>query len=72
VIGYSAEQCNYCHSSIIQGQRWVREKIYDPALDGRVPSYHHYHVEPFAEQEGSCWEKHEIERESVRTTAYTA
>ena len=72
MIGYSAEQCDYCHSSIISGQRWVREKTYDPAFDGRVRSYHHYHAEPFAEQQGSYWEKHEMEREVFRTTARAA
>jgi len=65
-------QCNYCRSSIASGQRWVREKIYDPTLNGRDPSYHCYHAEPFAGQEGSCWEKHEMERGIVRTTAYAA
>jgi hypothetical protein len=34
-----------------------------PALNGRDPSYHRYHAEPFAEQEGSCWEKHQMEEE---------
>jgi hypothetical protein len=48
VIDCSAKQCDYCHSSINLGQRWVREKIYDPALNGRDPSYHRYHAEPFA------------------------
>jgi len=72
VIGCCAKQCAYCHSSIILGQRWVREKIYDPALDGRDPSYQYYHAEHCAEQEGSCWEKHEMQREILRTTAYAA
>ena len=67
-----ANQCDYCRSSIVPGQRWVREKIYDAALNGRDPSYHRYHAEPFAGQEGSCWEKHEMEREIVRTTACAA
>ena len=53
-----ANQCAYCRSAIVSSQRWVREKIYDPALNGRDPSYHRYHAEPFAGQEGSCWEKH--------------
>jgi hypothetical protein len=35
----------------IAGQRWVREKIYDSALNGRDPSYQRYHAEPFAGQE---------------------
>jgi hypothetical protein len=25
------DQCDYCRSSIFSGQRWVREKIYDPS-----------------------------------------
>jgi hypothetical protein len=65
-------QCDYCRSSIASGQRWVREKIYDPALNGRDPSYHRYHSEPFAVLEGSCWEKHLMDREIARTTACAA
>jgi hypothetical protein len=68
MIVYCAKQCAYCRSSIVSGQRWVREKIYDPALNGRDPSYHRYHAEPFAGQEGSCWEKHQMEQEIARTT----
>ena len=65
-------QCDYCRSEIGAGQRWVREKIYDPAPSGRDPSYHRYHSELFARQEVSCWEKHQMEREIARTTAYDA
>ena len=72
MIDCFASQCAYCRSSIASGQRWVREKIYDPALNSHDPSYHCYHAEPFEGQEGSCWEKHEMEREIVRTTAYAA
>jgi len=61
-------RCAYCQSPIVPGQRWVREKIYDPALDGRDASYVRYHSEPFAGQEESCWEKHQIEQEIARTT----
>jgi hypothetical protein len=69
-----ATQCAHCHSPIVSGQRWVREKIYDPTLNGREPSYHRYHAEPFAGQEASCWEKHqmEMEMEIGRTNAYAA
>ncbi len=67
-----ANQCAYCRSSIVPGQRWVREKIYDPALNGRDPSYHRYHAELFATQQESCWEKHQLERETARTAAYAA
>jgi hypothetical protein len=67
-----AHQCDYCRSSIGPGQRWVREKIYDPALNDRQASYHHYHAEPFARYEGSCWEKHQMEREITRTVSRAA
>jgi hypothetical protein len=65
-------QCAYCHSEIESGQRWVREKIYDPTLNGRDPSYDRYHAEPFAGQEASCWEKHQMEMVIGRTNAYAA
>ncbi len=65
-------ECAHCKSSIVSGQRWVREKTYDPALNGRDPRYRRYHSEVFAGQEVSCWEKHQMEREIARTTAYAA
>jgi hypothetical protein len=64
----SAAQCEYCRSSIVSGQRWVREKIYDPARNGCEPRYCRYHAEPFAGQQQSCWEKHEMDRELARTS----
>jgi len=52
------KECAYCGETIEPGQRWVREKIYEPAsLDG-PPNYRRYHVELFAGQQLSCWEKH--------------
>jgi hypothetical protein len=65
-------RCNYCRSVIVAGQRWVRGKIHDPALNGRQPSYTATISELFAGQEGSCWEKHQMEREIARTTACAA
>ncbi len=59
MIDYFASQCDYCGSSIVSGQRWVREKIFDPALNSPDAHYHWYHAEPFEGQEGSCWAKHE-------------
>jgi hypothetical protein len=51
-------RCNYCRSVIVAGQRWVREKIHDPALNGRQPSYTATISELFAGQEvdgtGNC------------------
>jgi hypothetical protein len=72
MIVCSANQCAYCRAAILPGQRWVREKIYDPALKGRDASYHRYHAELFAGQEGSCWEKRQMEQEITRTTANAA
>jgi hypothetical protein len=69
MIDFGANQCAYCWSSIVSGQRWVREKIYDPALNKREPRYHCYHVEPFAGREGSCWEKHQMEDDIARDHA---
>jgi hypothetical protein len=64
--------CAYCRSPIESGQRWVREKIYDPALKDRDASYLRYHAEPFAGQHESCWERHQLQQELSRTTAYAA
>ena len=72
MIASCATQYAYCQSPIASGQRWVREKIYDPALNGLDPSYHRYHAEPFAGQETSCWEQHQMEMEIERTNAYAA
>ena len=68
MVVYCAKECAYCRSSIESGQRWVREKNCDPALNGPDPSYRRYHAELFAGQEGSCWEKHQMEQEIARTT----
>ena len=65
-------ECGYCKSSIVSGQRWVREKVYDSALNGREPSYNHYHIEPLAGQEQSCWQRRQAEHRSVRTNVYAA
>jgi hypothetical protein len=68
MIAYCAGRCAYCQSPIVSGQRWVRGKIYDPALDGRDASYVRYYSEPFAGQEESCWEKHQMEQKIARNT----
>jgi hypothetical protein len=67
-----ANECAYCRSLITSEQRWVREKIHGSALNGSEPSCHRYHAEPFALQEGSCWEKHQMELDIARTTTYAA
>jgi len=66
------EECAYCRATIASGERWVREKIYQPALVGQGPRYRRYHAELFTGEELSCWEKHQIEHDIARTTAHAA
>jgi len=63
---FTPHECAYCRSLIVSGQRWVREKIYEP-LPGNEPRYHRYHADLFADEPLSCWEKHEMELETART-----
>jgi hypothetical protein len=65
-------ECTYCRSPIVSGQRWVREKIYEHSLSSSEPSYRRYHADLFDGQDVSCWEKHQIEQQSGRTTARAA
>ena len=67
MAAYDVKFCDYCRSSIAAGQRWVREKIYDPRSNTQDPSYRHFHAEAFGGREVSCWEKHQIERELARS-----
>ena len=67
----TAHECAYCGSSFLSGERWVREKIYGTSTDDS-PHYHRYHADLFAEQELSCWEKHEMELENARTARMAA
>jgi NMD protein affecting ribosome stability and mRNA decay len=71
MILYDVKYCDTCQSSIATGQRWVREKIYNPRSNNQEPAYHHFHAEPFDGQEASCWEKHQMEREIARTAGAT-
>jgi hypothetical protein len=61
--------CAHCAAEIEAGQRWVREKVYEPALAGREPRYRHYHAEPFDGQELSCWERHLPQADGARLAA---
>jgi hypothetical protein len=61
--------CAHCSAEIEAEQRWVREKVYEPALDGRVPRYHRYHAEPFDGQELSCWQRHLLQADRDRLAA---
>ena len=64
-MNYS-RKCAYCGSPIEADQRWVREKIYEPALVDGPPNYRRYPVELFDGQELSCWEKYQMETELYR------
>jgi hypothetical protein len=61
--------CAHCTTEIEAGQRWVREKVYEPALTGCVPRYSRYHSELFEGQELSCWERHLLQLDSARLAA---
>ena len=64
-----ANLCAHCGEEIETGQRWVREKIYQPAFARREPQYHRYHAELFEGQELSCWERHLLEADSGKLAA---
>jgi len=68
---FSAHECAYCRSLIISGERWVREKIYEP-FAGNAPRYRRYHADLFVGEELSCWERHEMERDLARTAGRAA
>jgi hypothetical protein len=65
-------RCAYCESPIEEGQRWVREKIYQPGFIGCDPSYRRFHSDLSGGQELSCWEKHLMETENTRIAARAA
>jgi hypothetical protein len=65
-------ECAYCRSQIAAGERWVREKIYEPALSGDGPRYHRYHADLFSGADMSCWEKHQMAQEVARMIARAA
>jgi len=65
-------RCGYCGTEIELGQRWVREKVYQPTLTDREATYRRYHAELFPGHALSCWEKHELEAEIDRIKACAA
>jgi len=52
MIVCDVKSCDYCQLSIATGQRWLREKIYDPRSVGQNSAYRHFHAEPIGGQEG--------------------
>jgi hypothetical protein len=66
-------ECGYCGSSIVDGQRWVREKIVGSAgKNGGEPKYKRYHAEVSAGDRLSCWEQHLMQLEMERATPRAA
>jgi hypothetical protein len=63
---FTLHECAHCLSPIPSGQRWVREKIYEPSSHNG-PRYSRYHADLFGDEELSCWEKHQMELEITRT-----
>jgi hypothetical protein len=61
-VPFRAHECAHCRSSIVTGERWVREKIYEP-LTANGPHYRRYHADLFGEERLSCWEKHQMDQE---------
>jgi len=71
VAAFGANECAYCQSTIAAGERWVREKIYEP-IAGNAPRYRRYHADLFMGEGLSCWEKHEMERDLACTAGRAA
>jgi hypothetical protein len=71
VATFVDHECAKCHSPIVSGERWVREKIYEPFTAGE-PRYRRYHSDLFGEEELSCWEKHQIEQDIRKTVDHAA
>jgi len=67
MIGSDIRFCDYCQCSIVAGQRWVREKIYESRPTNPDPAYRHFHAEVFGGQELSCWVKYWTQREIIPT-----
>jgi hypothetical protein len=65
-------ECAYCRSTIVSGQRWVREKIYELVFAGNGARYRRYHADLFAGEDLSCWERHQMEQDIARTIARVA
>ena len=68
VVTFTQHECAYCRAPIALGERWVREKIYEPFTSPH-PRYRRYHADLSEGEQLSCWEKHEIELDTARTTA---
>lgn len=54
--------CAFCGSTIVPGERWVRERMRTAVPDKQESSYQYYHIALIVSAESSCWEKHQLER----------
>jgi hypothetical protein len=63
-VAFHAYACGYCQSLIAPGERWVRVKI-DAPCDAEGAHYRRYHADLFGEEVLSCWEKQQLEKETV-------
>jgi hypothetical protein len=50
----NCSRCAYFGAPIEEGQRWVREKVFETAFAGLDPTYLRYHAELCAGNELSC------------------
>ena len=57
-------ECAYCRCAILAGERWVREKIYEPLIEDAA-RYLRYHADLFGDEALSCWEKHQMKQAEV-------
>ena len=69
MVASGTNTCAHCAAEIEAEQRWVREKVYEPALAGREPRYRRYHAELFEGKGLSCWERHLLQLDSARPAA---
>lgn len=65
-IAFIPDDCTYCRCAIVPGERWVRERIYEP-FSANSPRYRRYHADLFAGEALSCWEKHQMELEIAQS-----
>jgi hypothetical protein len=72
MIEHNVKYCDYCQSPVGRNQRWVRERTHISRMGGQEPIYRHYHAELFDAREGSCWEKHQMERDIARPPVQVA
>jgi predicted nucleic acid-binding Zn ribbon protein len=68
---FSSHHCAFCQAPIAPGERWVREKIFEPFLTGEA-RYRRYHADLFGEAALSCWEKHQLEHETAQAAVRAA